>query len=433
MTMRCRGLATFCLVTIALAMWPPDGLAQLVPPGEGLTVDELVVYAIANNPDLAAARADVEAAMGRLRQAGLRPNPTLELTGQQNVAGPDNNVTVGVTLPLDLNGRKEGRVAVAEHELELKRAQVGERERRLRADVRRKAGDRLAAARNLEFTEALLAVNRNALGLVGKRVREGAAPALEESLILVEVNRLDAARQMLESRVAIAELEVKALAGLGPDVPLQVRAEFDMPVTVARDRALERALGARPDLRTADAEVAMARARIGRERAEGRWDASISVGYQRQETGFNLNGLTDRGGTRPIQDTFNMVGGGVSITLPVRNRNQSNIQAARSETQAAEHRREIQVLIVRQEVAAAFTQHAAARRALEIYARGVRDVARQNLDVVRGSYGLGRIALLEVIAEQRRFIEVETGYTEALKQAYDAAVEIERVIGVAVR
>lgn len=432
--MRARGRAlAACLVSVLLAAWPLDGAAQTAPPSKGLTVDELVAYAIANNPDLAAARADVEAAMGRLRQANLRPNPMLEMTGGQSVVGPDNNVTVGVTLPLDLNGRKQGRVGVAERELELKRAQVAERERRLRAEVRRKAGERLAAARNLGFTETLLSVNRQALGLVQDRVREGAAPALEESLLLVEVNRLDAARQMLESRVAIAALELKALAGLGPDVPLQVRAGFDMPVAVPRDRGVELALGARPDLLALDAEVAMARARIGREEAEGRWDASISVGYQRQETGFGLNGLTDRGGTRPIQDTFHMVGGGISITLPVRNRNQGNIQAARAEVQAAEHRRQIQELIVRQEVAAAFTQAEAAQRALEIYARGVRDVASQNLDVVRRSYELGRIPLLDVIAEQRRYIEVETGYTYALKQAYDAAVEVERAIGAAAR
>jgi len=428
MLRRCRGPAAAGLAVLLLAACPRDGLAQIAPPVENLTVDELISYAIANNPDLAAARADVEAAVGRLRQAGLRPNPTLEMTGQQNVAGPDNNVTVGVTLPLDLNGRKEGRVGVAEGELQLRRAQVAERERRLRAEVRRKAGDRLAAARNLEFTEALLTVNSEALGLVQKRVREGAAPPLEESLLSVEFNRLEAARQMLESRVAIAALELRALAGLGPDVPLQVRGGFDMPVAVPRARALELALGARPDLRAVDAEVVMARARIGREEAEGRWDASVSVGYQRQETGFNLSGLTDRGGTRPIQDTFQMVGGGITFTLPIRNRNQGNIQAARAEVQAAEYRRQIQELIVRQEVAAAFTQHEAAQRALGIYARGVRDVARQNLDVVRGSYALGRISLLEVIAEQRRYIEIETGYTDALKQAYDAAVEIERVI-----
>jgi len=37
--------------------------------------------------------------------------------------------------------------------------------------------------------------------------------------------------------------------------------------------------------------------------------------------------------------------------------------------------------------------------------------------------------LLDVIAEQRRYIEIETGYTDSLKQVYDGAVEVERVIG----
>jgi outer membrane protein TolC len=51
------------------------------------------------------------------------------------------------------------------------------------------------------------------------------------------------------------------------------------------------------------------------------------------------------------------------------------------------------------------------------------------VETVRQSYGLGRLQLLDVIAEQRRYIEVENGYTEVLKQVYDAAVEIERATG----
>ena len=175
----------------------------------------------------------------------------------------------------------------------------------------------------------------------------------------------------------------------------------------------------------------MARARIQKEEAEGRWDMSLNVGYQRQDNGFPLSGITDRGGTRPIQDTFHMVGGGITFILPVRNRNQGNIKAAQAETEAAERRREFLELVVRQEVASAFTQYEAARRSLDTYGRGVREVARQNLEVVRQSYGLGRLPLLEVIGEQRRYIEVENGYTESLKQVYDAAVEIERATGAA--
>lgn len=37
--------------------------------------------------------------------------------------------------------------------------------------------------------------------------------------------------------------------------------------------------------------------------------------------------------------------------------------------------------------------------------------------------------MLDFIAEQRRFIEVETGYTNLLKEHFDALVEIERVAG----
>jgi cobalt-zinc-cadmium efflux system outer membrane protein len=394
------------------------------------TVDELVARALAENGELRAVRAEVDAAVGRLRQAGFRPNPMLDLGGQQNVAGPDNNITIGLTLPLDLNGRKEGRVGVAERELELKRAQLADRERKLRAEVRAKAGELLAARRNLGFTEELLQVNRRALDVVGERARLGAVPALDAALTHVEVNRLDASRAILASRVEILALQLRALTGFAPAVPLSLKGDLN-PVPVWLDRAagVARALAKRGDAAAARAEVATALARIRKERAEGRWDASVSVGYQRQETGFGLMGITDRGGTRAIQDTFHFVGGGLSITLPLRNRNEGNVSAAAAEARAAERRLEFLTLVIRQEVEAAFTQWEAAERALAIYARGVRELARQNLDVVRKAYELGRTSLLDVIAEQRRYIEIETGYTESLKLVYDAAAELERALG----
>jgi len=196
---------------------------------------------------------------------------------------------------------------------------------------------------------------------------------------------------------------------------------------------LRRAMTARPDLAAARAEAATSRARIKKEEAEGRWDASVNVGYQRQDFGFMLSGLTNSGAVRPIQDVFHYFGAGVSITLPVRNRNQGNIAAAEAETRAAERRVGLTELTARQEVAAAFAQQAAAHRAVELYANGVRDVARRNLQTVRQSYELGRGSLLDVIGEQRRYLEIEGGFTMVLKDLYDADVEIERAIGAPVR
>jgi cobalt-zinc-cadmium efflux system outer membrane protein len=391
----------------------------------------LVDLALVENPEVRAARAEVEAARGRLQQAGLRPNPMLDLGGQKNVAGPDNNLLIGVTLPLDLNGRKDGRVAVAAQELEMKRAAVAERERRLRADVKLKAGEWLAARRILGFTEELLQANRDALALVGERVRRGATPPLEESLMQVEVNRLEASQRIGASRVEVLALQLRALAGLSPEAPFVLRAELGpLGLTVGLADGLARALAGRPDLAAARTDLALAQARIRKEQAEGRWDASVNVGYQRQDFGYDLNGLTKSGGTRPIQDVFHYVGAGVTITLPLRNRNEGNVAAATAEAQAAERRIDFVTLMIRQEVTAAFTAYDAVQRALDIYARSVRDVARRNLGVVRRTYELGRTPLLEVISEQRRYIEVEQGYTEALKQVYDAVVEIERTVGI---
>src|SRR2546425_1046182 len=326
------------LASVMFAVFPAS--AQGPSSHAEMTVDELVARALADNPELRAARREIDAALGRLRQAGLRPNPMLELGGQKALS-PDNNLTAMLTFPLDLNGRKEGRVAVAERELAMKRAQVGDRERRLRGEVRMKAGEVLAAQRNLRVIDGLLQVNRQALGIVQERVKQGAAPALEENLALVEVNRLDASQKLLASRVEVATLQLKALAGMTPDAPLSLRGDLSATVATA-----------------------------------------------------------DRGEA-----------------------------AARAEADAAERRVEFATLTVRQEVEAAFVQYEAARRGREIYERGVRDIARRNLDVVRQSYELGRGSLLDVVAEQRRYIETENGYTDALKQVYDAAVEIERTVG----
>jgi cobalt-zinc-cadmium efflux system outer membrane protein len=102
---------------------------------------------------------------------------------------------------------------------------------------------------------------------------------------------------------------------------------------------------------------------------------------------------------------------------------------ALASTAAAERCLAFVTLTIRQEVTAAFTRYDATQRALEIYTQGVREVTRQNLEVVRQTYTLGRTTLLDVIAEQRRYIDIETGYTDALKQVYDAVVDIERTVG----
>ena len=418
---------------VVLIVAPAMTAARAQATADDLTVDALIQRALDRHPDLEAARLDVEAARGRVRQAGLRPNPMLDLGGQKAL-GPDNNIMVGVTLPLDLNGRKEGRVGLAERELEMKRAQLADRERKLRGDLRLKAAEVLAARRNLRTIRDLVETNRRAVEIVGARVREGAVPSLDLNVQLVEANRLEASETLLASRVEILTLQLKTLAGMPADSALNVVGDLGAIAALPeQSAALQTATSERPDLALVRAEVAAAAARVRKEEAEGRWDASVNVGYQRQQMGFGVMGITDSGGTREVADTFHFFGAGVTITLPVRNRNQGSIAAARAETRAVDRRRELVELTIRQEVQSAYAQYASARRGVDLYERGVRDVARRNYDTIRRAYDLGRGSLLDVIGEQRRYLEIEGGYTDTLKQLYEAAAEIERATGMWLR
>ncbi len=220
------------------------------------------------------------------------------------------------------------------------------------------------------------------------------------------------------------------LIGVSPGAPLEISETIERAFGLPeRAQAVTRALEQRPDLRMAQLEERLAAARVDKERAEGRYDASLFAQYQRQDTGFDLMGVDSAGRSRPIQDVFHMVTFGVSILLPVRQQNQGNIAAARADLEGAQRRREAADLVVRQEVASAYAQYDGAERAAGIYSRQVMSTARRNFGVVRQSYELGRGSLLDVIAEQRRLIELEMGYTDVLKQRWDAAVDVQRAVG----
>lgn len=394
----------------------------------GMTVDDAVAYALRHNAELLAVRAEVEAARALVRQAGLRPNPELEASGSRQILGPDNSLMVSARLPLELGGRRAARITVAERELEVRESSVADRERVLAAEVRAKFGATLAEVSKLGFTEALLAATRRNQQLIVARVVEGRTAPLEENISLVEVNRLRSLRETSEGRVEVAMLELRNALGMQPQEPLRLRGDFarmfaDLPPLAA---AIEVALRERPDLRAMRAMESLAAAQIGQARTEGRLDAGLMVGYQRMNSSFPVQGISEGGALRPVQDVFHFVTFGVSLNLPVRNRNQGAIEAAVAGEEATRRRREFAELTVRREVAAAYARYESAARALEVFRVGVRGQANQNLDVIRQTYELGARTLLDYIAEQRRFIEVETGYIDAALDAYLARVEIMR-------
>jgi cobalt-zinc-cadmium efflux system outer membrane protein len=397
-------------------------------PAGGVTADEAVARALAANGELLAMRKEVESARALVKQAASRANPRLDVWGAKAVNMPDSELMVEGMLPLELGGRREARVRVAGREVEVREAALADRERVVAAEVRAKFGEALAEVLKLGVTEELLNNSQRGYRLVVARVLEGRTAPLEQNQVLVEVNRLRSMREAGRGRAEVALLELRNLMGAEPSEPLRLRGDFDglidpLPPLM---EATARALDARADILAARASEALAESRIASARAGGRADAEVRAGYQRMRAGSMPGDVDGTGRPTPVAgaSTANSVTFGVSVVLPVRDKNLGAIESAAADLEAARRRREFLELTVRREVAAAYAAYEAAARASEIYRVGVRGQAGQNLTVIRKTYELGSKTLLDYIAEQRRYIELENDYVESVLQTYLARVRV---------
>ena len=398
-------------------------------PVNGKTVDDLVALALQNNAEIIAMRKEAEAGESLVKQAGLRPNPMVEVSGAKRIGGTDNNEMIQAEQPLELGGRRPARIRVAKQELEIRKQAVAEKEREVAADVRSKFGEALAAATKLKVADDIIDMEKVMFELVAARVTEGRTPPLEQNMESVELNRMRADRETAEGVVEMRMFELRNLVGMNPEEPLRLRGDFAalLGVIPPQEIATERALGSRPDLAGARAVEQLQAARIGQAKAEGRIDADVMLGYQRMNTGFPLLGIQEStGALLPIEDKMHFFTFGVRLNLPVTNRNQGTIEAAKLEGDAARSRREFGELTVKREIASAYARYNRALRAMEIYRVGVRDQAAANLNVVRQTYDLGSKTLLDYIGEHHRYMATENGFIDAELEAYLARVEILR-------
>ena len=393
-----------------------------------MTADQAVALALENNGELQALRKEVEASGSLVKQARLRANPKVTASGAKQIGKADNNQMAEVMLPLELGGRRSARIAVAQKELEAREFELANQERLLAADVRLKFGEALAAIRKLSVTETTLAAAKRGYELVAARVTEGKIAPLEQNIFLVEVNRLKSIRETAEGKVETAMFELRNMIGMKPEDPIRLRGDFENLIASQPQlsESTERSLRDRPDLQGARTVEQLAAAKIEQAKSAGRVDAAVKSGYQRMNSSFPLSGYDNRGLLRPIQDVFRFFTFGVEIDLPILNRNQGAVEAATFEREASRRRVEFGELTVRREVATAFARYNRAARSLSIFQNGVRDQANANLQVIWQTYELGSRSLLDYIAEERRFLDVENELIDAEFETYSANIEIMR-------
>ena len=403
-------------------------LAQSSAAPGALTLDQAIAEALKAEPGLAASRAERDAAQADRRQAAARPNPEMSFEQREQTGGPDRQTSIGVEFPLDAFRRGPRRDA-AEAGAARADATLQDRERMLVAAVRTRYGEALEAARRLEVMDAVTGAARRTYDLLANRVTEGASPPLDRDLALVELRRLEGERALASGRASMALTALNVALGRTPSSPLTLGDSLESLVTGKADASTPSG-DMRADVREAAADVEAARAGTRLAEQDRKPELSVFGGYMRMDQGFPQIGLSPSGVPEPIHGVFHNVSAGVTVSLPLFNRGQGSVAAAKSREIVA-----AQVLASRQLAAAGEIEGArvrldAARRALAFYEGDTRASARRNVDVVRETYSLGRATLFDVLAEQRRFLDFEAAYLGALSETFTALTELNRARGV---
>ena len=299
--------------------------------------------------------------------------------------------------------------------------------RRLAGDVAAAYGDVAAAARQLAITDEVLVAATAQLDLLRARATQGAAPTLDRDLVDVEVRTIQAERMVQAGRSERALVRLKRLLGLSPAAPLRVTQSLDelqTAVGVERGTVAERS-----DIQASTAQVRAADERLGAARSAARPDVTVFGSYMRMDAGFPQQGVSEHGVLERVRGQFNYVAAGAMVTVPLWNREQGTIAAAAAARDAAEARAEGARLTAAAEIAEASAWHDQARRVVSLHADGIRPLARRNLETVRETYQLGRATVFDVLAEQRRYLDTERAYTDALTEAFLSRVSLNRATG----
>jgi cobalt-zinc-cadmium efflux system outer membrane protein len=382
-----------------------------------LTLDRALALAESRHPELTAAQEEILARKAELGQATLRPNPTLELelenfAGSGEFSGVDGvETTLLLTQPIELGDKRERRRQSAEIALERSRAEQGI----ARADLAARTADRflavLAAQKRLLLTQSQVDLARRSLAAVEDRVAAGQAPATEIHRARLAVIELELEISREEGELATARRELAGLLGVGAELCV-VAGELSPLTAPPLLEELEAELTESPGQRRQQLLIEERRREMALEEALGKPDLDLSLGGRYFNEG-NDGALV----------------AGISLPLPLFDRNQGKIAAAGHRRNQARAEAESSLQTARAALARAWHQAENARKRTEILDGQLLPTAESAFAAAEYGYRAGKFPLFDVLDAQRTLIDLRQRRLAALIDGQQARIEIERLLG----
>jgi cobalt-zinc-cadmium efflux system outer membrane protein len=409
-----RGGALGAALALLISVGPAH--AQPAAPADTLTLDAALARARALSPAVRAAALEVEARRALAVQAGRRPNPTLDLDGENVGAsgGERPQATLSAALPIELGGDRAARRDLATREVDLAAADLTLTGLALDAAVRARYAEAAGAQARADLARFAFVLADSAVAVTTEQVDAGDRSPVDQTR--AEVARAevgaDAARADAQRRAALARLA--ALFGAAPDFGAVAPLAEPTPV-LPLDTLLAR-LDRSPALTRFDAEAARRRAALRLEEARRTPDPTVSAGYRQFFGGDGEDG--GAGGALVA---------GVSLPLPLFDRNGGAVEAARVRLGAVDAEREAARLDARAALLEAYGALDAAFAESEALRTGVLPGAEDVAARVEEGYREGKFALLDVLDAQRTLVAARTRYADARAAYARAAADVERI------
>jgi len=398
--------------------YPRMGRAQEHAQGGLVTLEQAQKIASESNPTLRQAEAEIRAARARQQQSGLYPNPTAGYTGDEirggSVGGGKQGFFVQQTVVL--GGKLGLSRAVFGKDVKLAEIEAEEQKIRVQSAVKMAFLRVLAAQELLEARRDMAKIAQDSAETQRRLMNTGQADETEVLEAEVEAQRMRMAARMQENTLREEWRSLAAVIGK-PDLPLATVAgdlEKGWP-ELNEEQAVEAIAKESPAVRIADTAEARAQSALARAKREPVPDLQVRGGME-----YNHETL----GSVPFAKGWEGIAE-IAVQVPIFNRNQGNVAAARADIDRAGQEKKRISLTLRERAASVVDQYANARLMAVEYRDEMLPRAKKAYGLMVDRYGQMLAAYPRVLDVQRKLFELQIEYIAALEGVWTNGIALE--------
>jgi cobalt-zinc-cadmium efflux system outer membrane protein len=383
-----------------------------------LTLLQAQTLAMQHNPQLAAFGWEVRVGEARTRQAGLPPNPEMEIevedfAGSGELQGfQSTEITIHLSQLIELAGKRRKRARVAAFERDLAAWDYEATRLDVLTQVTQAFVEVLSAQERVALNAELVRLGEQVLSTVAERVKAGKVSPVEETRARVELSTSRIALERAQRDLEAARKRLVATWGGSTPAFENAQGSLDTIAAIPPVEQLLERLTQNPDLARWVTELAQRQATVELEGAKRIPDPTLGGGARHtRETGDNALVMS------------------VSLPLPVFDRNQGGFLEARYQLAKAGEERRAAEIQGRAALAEAYAVLSSALAEATVLKNEALPGAQQAFEAAREGYRQGKFGFLDVLDAQRTLFEARGQYIETLAAYHQAVAEIERLIG----